>query len=570
MRFRCRPLPYLLVLLGIALPVVAHAQWGPDGAALCTDLNDQTDPKAIADGLGGAVVVWADARTAPYTFDVYAQRVTSFGQPQWTANGVAVSVASGNQVSPVIARDGAGGAIMAWEDNRGANSDIYVQRINAAGVAQWAANGIPVCTAAGDQFAPRIVSDGAGGAIVCWEDLRAGTNSDIYACRVNAFGAVLWTANGVGVSATPDDQLVPNMTSDGFNGAIVTWYDARGDEPFDIYAQRVDSSGVALWTAGGVAVNDELDSQEEPEIVADGTGGAIVTWLDYRTNGFNSDLYAQRLNPNGTRRWLAAGVPVSAASGDQMTAAIAPDGAGGAVVTWEDLRANRPRVFAQRLNAAGNVRWAVNGVELAPGTPGSQIAPAIVSPSPGSAIVAWTDLRKSLFNSDAFAQRIDSTGVAQWVANGVELSGAGGDQLSPTMALGSGGVIVAWEDGRNGFGSDIYGQGVTLAGAVGPTVDVTGDTPVVFGITAPRPNPSRGGATFQLALPTAQRVTADVFSIDGRRVRSLADGAAFAAGVHPLAWDGRDSAGSRVKSGIYLVRVHASGGSLTTKVTMLD
>src|SRR5687768_18288989 len=40
--------------------------------------------------------------------------------------------------------DGAGGIIVAWEDRRSTPSDIFAQRLNAAGVAQWLPNGIPI------------------------------------------------------------------------------------------------------------------------------------------------------------------------------------------------------------------------------------------------------------------------------------------------------------------------------------------------------------------------------------------------------------------------------------------
>ncbi|HXV13540.1 MAG TPA: hypothetical protein VEC56_04985, partial [Candidatus Krumholzibacteria bacterium] len=87
---------------------------------------------------------------------------------------------------------------MAWEDNRAANEDIYVQRITSAGVPQWTANGVALCVAVNGQYLPSIESDGAGGAIVTWRDLRTPANGyDIYARRVNSAGTPLWTANGV-------------------------------------------------------------------------------------------------------------------------------------------------------------------------------------------------------------------------------------------------------------------------------------------------------------------------------------------------------------------------------------
>ena len=59
-----------------------------------------------------------------------------------------------------------GGAIIAWTDLRGANANIYAQRLDAFGDALWNANGVSLCAAAGEQVAQAIVSDGSDGAIV--------------------------------------------------------------------------------------------------------------------------------------------------------------------------------------------------------------------------------------------------------------------------------------------------------------------------------------------------------------------------------------------------------------------
>ncbi len=62
--------------------------------------------------------------------------------------------------------------------------------------AQWAFNGTPAATATNDQVDPQIASDGSGGAIVVWGDSRAG-NSDIYAQRFDAHGNALWIPDGI-------------------------------------------------------------------------------------------------------------------------------------------------------------------------------------------------------------------------------------------------------------------------------------------------------------------------------------------------------------------------------------
>jgi hypothetical protein len=55
----------------------------------------------------------------------------------------------------------------------------------------WPAAGRGLCTAAGEQYLPTIVPDGAGGAIASWMDFRGGLYSDIYAQRVYGGGGVV-------------------------------------------------------------------------------------------------------------------------------------------------------------------------------------------------------------------------------------------------------------------------------------------------------------------------------------------------------------------------------------------
>jgi len=159
----------------------------------------------------------------------------------------AISTAAGDQNSPTIVTDNNGGAIITWYDYRSGNYDIYAQRINASGVVQWTADGVPISTAANSQERPAIVSDGSGGAIVTWYDYRSGTYSDIYAQRIDANGNVLWTTNGMAISTAANNQYYPQIVSDGSGGAIITWEDYRSGN-WDIYGQRIDANGNVLWT----------------------------------------------------------------------------------------------------------------------------------------------------------------------------------------------------------------------------------------------------------------------------------------------------------------------------------
>ena len=69
-------------------------------------------------------------------------------------------------------------------------------------------------------------------------------------------------------------------------------------------------------------------------------------------------------------------------------------------------------------------------------------------------------------NTDIFVQRIDSTGLPKWTANGVAICTEASDQSVPALAEdGNGGAIIVWKDARNG-NSDIYAQRINSLGIV--------------------------------------------------------------------------------------------------------
>ncbi len=457
-------LVFLVVAVLALIPVVEQASaWSSDtslNTVICAAGGDQSYPAAVSDGPGGAIIAWQDCRSGS-NWDIYIQRVDSAGTALWTDNGTAVSTASSDQTSPAIVSDGSGGAIIAWQDRRNGNYDIYVQRIAASGAAQWTLNGAVVCAASYDQTGPVLVSDGAGGAIVVWQDRRNNSNYDLYAQRISSSGVPQWSENGVAVSAAPYDQMFPAAVSDGSGGAIIAWQDKRNCN-YDIYAQRVSASGATQWTADGIAICTIAGYQLTPAIVSDGSGGAIITWPDYRT-GTSYDVYAQRVNPDGATQWTANGVPVCTAANDQTSVTAVSDGFGGAIITWQDNRTSISyNIYAQMISSTGAAQWTTDGSPICT-APEDQISPIILSDGSGGAIIAWRDARSST-NFDVYGQRVDSSANVQWSTNGVAICTAADDQslLSGTSDS-SGGAIIAWQDARNVV-KDIYAQRVCASG----------------------------------------------------------------------------------------------------------
>lgn len=82
------------------------------------------------------------------------------------------------------------------------------------------------------------------------------------------------------------------------------------------------------------------------------------------------------------------------------------------------------------------------------------------------------------------------------------------------------------------------------------------------------PNPFNPSTNIALALPKAGKVEVSVFNVLGQKVNTLLSGE-LPAGNHTIVWDGRNSQGESVSSGIYFYRIVAGDFSQTKKMMML-
>jgi len=460
-RFRIAGIAAALTLATIAaFSSQALAFWQENGNPVCTARGDQLSTESVPDGKGGAIITW-------YNGGVHAQRVDSSGAMLWVLNGVAVSNSRGGEL-PYAVSAGTGSAIITWSDAHTATSyDIYAQRVDGTGKLLWSVEGISICSTACTERNRDIVSDGAGGAIIAWSDGRTGRGCDVYAQRIDDSGKTLWKTNGVPVCSAERDQEFVQIISDGAGGAVMAWADFRNGENFSIYAQRVDGTGKTLWQTDGVPVCTARGSRL-PRIASDGEQGAIITWRDPR-NTTNYDIYAQRIDGSGAALWQKDGILVCTASGAKWLPLIVSDAAGGAIITWRDYRSGTNYdIYAQRVSPSGKMMWRLNGVPICTNTFNERYH-EMASDGSGGAVIAWYDDRSS-GNYDVYAQRVDPSGKVLWKVNGVPVCRASEDQQYPTVTADKGGnAIITWLDFRSGTNYDVYAQRVRVNGTIGPT-----------------------------------------------------------------------------------------------------
>jgi hypothetical protein len=104
----------------------------------------------------------------------------------------------------------------------------------------------------------------------------------------------------------------------------------------------------------------------------------------------------------------------------------------------------------------------------------------------------------------------------------------------------------------------------------GPIPTGVGEQPARLSLGQNFPNPFNPTTTLSFTVPAdAGRVTLTVYGVTGQVVRTLVDSDALSAGPHSAVWDGTDSDGRAVSSGVYFARLSAAGRTLATKMALL-
>ncbi len=313
-------------------------------------------------------------------------------------------------------------------------------------------------TTDGFSAVPKICNDNAGGAIIVY---------DYFAQRINSSGGALWAPNGTAtgmIHQATDDEV--QITSDGAGGVIITWAEEKGSYS-DIYAQRIDLQGNLLWGPNGRPVCNAILSQHSHQVCSDGAGGAIITWIDHRSG--THQVFAQRISSSNIPLWDSNGTLICNQSGNPEDPQLCSDGAQGAIFAWMD--SSTDSIYTQRINSSGAILWNINGT-IVPNLNGTYSFPNMLCPD-GShgAIIVGHDL------DVVKASRINPSGAILWQFN-VSVINPSFHIVSVDMCTdGSGGVIVSWENVSLGGFHNIYVQRINSSGMLhwGPSgVPLTG------------------------------------------------------------------------------------------------
>lgn len=346
--------------------------------------------------------------------------------------------------------------------------------IMTAGIDIQKTSGIPIAVAPNDQMSPQVASDGTNSLVVYNEYNYTDDTYKIYGTFVGQSGGLVdqcrfYIADG----------SWPAIAFDGTNYLVV--YAHAGD----IYGKRVSSSGRVL-DRKGFRISSDADWEFAPRVAFNGTVYLVVyhkqvfdpEWYNYRL-----DVWGVRVRPDG-RVLDPQGIdifpavePFPSVEPGECYPDAASDGFNFAVVAGDcGYDAGPWKVYGARINNNGVLLDTDSLVITTTGGREQSIA------FDGTIyLVVWADHRNTPefgdSNSDIYGSRVTSAG-AVLDPGGIAISTASRDQFSPSIMVGQD-YIVAWSDKRNDPlseicatpYSDIYAARVTSFGSV---LDPTG------------------------------------------------------------------------------------------------
>ncbi|MBT6869848.1 MAG: hypothetical protein HOA66_00170 [Candidatus Marinimicrobia bacterium] len=513
------------------LPIVSSHDI--DGEQQFADNFQHKKPRVKANE-DGAFIIWNDFFRPDASGNIYIQKITHENNGVWNTtselifDGIAVSEEYGEQSNSRLTLDGNGGVYVVWENSENEQKDIKIKHLDSDGNSTFDSDGLSICSVDKDQVSPLVRKDGNGGAFSVWQDHREGSIG-LYTQHLSVSGIVSMPEDGTklfygidynGQLYNDEDplQLTPRSLYLGDDESLLFWEDRRnGNQNVDginvstsyVYSELINSNFGNTGTNNGTTLSESL-VQSKPSVksYADGylyhfigqdiDSGENVLKLEYLDGSFVSNqdspisvdgtdwanqknfistydmdgnlfvIYARELwGPSSI--WLQ----IYDQSGEELLPS--PEN----IVTNDDGENYYPRELFQNPDGGIVLVYDQNGsdirviginsdgstwgepISIISNLDGQQFQDAVATND--GIFITWKDSRNG--NNDIFSQHISFDGDALGSSeNGISLCVAANDQSGSSAAFvaSKNSVTVCWEDFRNGSHWDVFCREVNL------------------------------------------------------------------------------------------------------------
>jgi hypothetical protein len=289
-------------------------------------------------------------------------------------------------------------------------------------------------------------------------------------------------------------------------------------------------------------------------------GSLNATWSLVRLPDINSDGVPDVLGLYGFNGGLVA---LNGSTGASLWNISLGSSNNGKIILLDDLNTNgfadltlsAPQVLYRLDAQSGGILWStplgssyIRGIAHLSDVNGDGVRDiAAATQQPGKIVVV------SGANGDTLFSYLFGTSINQRGDRVATLASIDGNLSTEFVGGNREGRVICFSGGQN-----------TVGGLTPPPAGL----PTEFSVSQNYPNPFNPTTTIEVRLPAQADMKVKIVDILGREVRTLSY-EKLPAGVHRVVWDGTNSRGATVASGVYLYQVRVGDNTITRRMLLL-
>ncbi len=423
--------------------------------------DEQVQPKIRPTPDGGCYISWFDndpSGNPPFGYDVFLQRLDANGVAQFPAGGIRYADLGMSSTQDYgLDVDADGNAVLAFlDDRRQGNIIVTVMKVSPTGEQLFGKHGREVSRSLEFTGNPKVAVTSDGSVIAGWIE-----GSNLKFQKIGPLGKKLWMPGGITVAAPAGmTYSLSDLHGSDDGSVIASWVSAAGfTSPKHLLANKIDSHGGLLWGENHVVVFDggSLQFGNFPSFVTDGAGGAVFGW--YETGPLQSR--AQHILADGSEAFPHNGSLGSTNTGhDHVNPSVSYDQTSGdTYLFWDEILEGpltNEGISGQKFDPTGERQWGDSGLVVQPFTSSAVLNVTSVF-MPAGPLVVWSS--EAAFAQDMITgAKLDPTGAFLCPPFAVSSILSSKSRLDLTLSS-NGWALAAWSDGR-ADGGDIYAQDI--------------------------------------------------------------------------------------------------------------
>ena len=339
----------------------------------------------------------------------------------------------------------------------------------------WQNNGIPIRQGVHIEWQRTVCPGESGSMIFVWSDTRYGSRN-VFAQKVDSSGVLLWGSQGSSVTNLPGRQEDPVAITDGDGGAFIAWVDYRFDDEGDIFIQHIDNQGNRMMDDNGEALARVDGRHLTINMCTDSLGGVFVAWQDKR-NFLDDDIFGTHVSSNYEIIAPSSGVSIIQMNGNQGAKSLEYAGNNQATIIWSDTRSGSGNdIYCQKINMNMEKIFSDGGLEVS-ATSDLETTPRTTFMKNDTSFVIWQSGTES---TDIYYNLLTSDGLV--FSEHLQLCSFNSSKANPRIKRNQlGEVFIQWIDYRNDpTAGNHYYQRVSHGGNIswdqnGIQLDASGD-----------------------------------------------------------------------------------------------